>query len=40
MAVHCPEAEFVARLAGREDFPELNADRALKVLHYRLTPQV
>ena len=39
MAVHCPDAEFVERLAGRADFPEQNPDRALKVLHYRLKPQ-
>lgn len=35
---HCPEAQFIERLAGREDFPEQNSDRALKVLHYRLQP--
>ncbi len=35
---HCPDAEFIERLAGRDDFPEQNPDRALKVLHYRLKP--
>ena len=30
-----PEAQFDARLPGREDFPEKGADGALKVLRYR-----
>ncbi|WP_159268417.1 class I SAM-dependent methyltransferase [Zhongshania aliphaticivorans] len=36
MQTYCPSATFIARIAGREDFPELNLDAALKVLHYRL----
>ncbi|WP_158601498.1 class I SAM-dependent methyltransferase [Zhongshania marina] len=36
MREYCPDARFVSRLAGREDFPEVDSDAALKVLHYRL----
>jgi 23S rRNA (cytosine1962-C5)-methyltransferase len=36
MREYCPGARFVSRLAGREDFPEVDSDAALKVLHYRL----
>ena len=31
-----PQAEFVERLANRADFPEQDAGRNLKMLHYRL----
>jgi 23S rRNA (cytosine1962-C5)-methyltransferase len=34
-----PDAEFVARLANRADFPEANPDRNLKLLHYTLPGQ-
>ncbi|MDF1691617.1 MAG: class I SAM-dependent methyltransferase [Zhongshania sp.] len=36
---HCTEAVFVERLAGRRDFPEQSADRALKVLHFQIKPR-
>lgn len=36
MGEYCPNATFVSRIAGREDFPEASSDAALKVLHYRL----
>ncbi len=32
----CPEAEFMQRLATREDFPEADSRRNLKLLHYHL----
>jgi 23S rRNA (cytosine1962-C5)-methyltransferase len=32
----CPSATFMSRLRGRLDFPEVDSDSALKVLHYRL----
>lgn len=35
---HCPEAEFVKRLDNAEEFPELDSNRNLKMLHYRLMP--
>lgn len=35
VAAFWPEAQFEARLPGREDFPEKGADGALKVLRYR-----
>lgn len=35
LEAECPEARFVERLPGREDFPDKSADGALKVLHYR-----
>jgi 23S rRNA (cytosine1962-C5)-methyltransferase len=35
-AEHFPNASFVERLANREDFPEHNAQRNLKMLVYRL----
>lgn len=34
-AEHWPAGQFCERLAGREDFPERDADAALKVLRYR-----
>lgn len=36
---HCPPATFVARLPGRDDFPERDSSRSLKVLHYRWNPE-
>lgn len=35
-ADECPQAEFVTRLANRDDFPESDMRRNLKMLHYRL----
>ena len=35
-AVECPQAQFVERLPTRVDFPERDARRNLKMLHYRL----
>lgn len=35
-ADHCPGAVFVGRLPNREDFPESDTRRNVKILHYRL----
>lgn len=35
MAEHCPQFEFVERLANPEEFPDIDAERALKVLYFR-----
>lgn len=33
---HCPDAGFIARLPNRQDFPERDHRRNVKILHYRL----
>lgn len=33
---HCPQARFMERLPNRDDFPERNPERNLKMLHYQL----
>lgn len=32
----CPGARFIGRIANSEDFPEVDEDRSLKMLHYHL----
>jgi 23S rRNA (cytosine1962-C5)-methyltransferase len=34
-AVECPQCEFVGRLEPSADFPDVDADRQLKLLHFR-----
>ena len=34
-AVECPQCEFVGRLEPSTDFPDIDADRQLKLLHFR-----
>ena len=36
MQEQCPQAQKIARLANREDFPERDSNRNVKMIHYRL----
>ncbi len=37
---HCPQASFVARIPASTDFPDINPERELKLLHYRFDKAV